>query len=253
MNALQLSRGIEATGTTTAFAHPSLRDYLDPADGPWGGLFAAPLRLEFVEYDELGSRDAVAGAPIVLPVHTECQAERLRAIRARHAMALLVAVTNDVTGHSTYSAIRSGANFVVNLAISVERQAEVLRARLLDHAGALPRRPRPAVLGAVPDRASAPAARAPRPGRDSTLSAANGSRAAAPLDRPELDEFDTRLLRMLRTTMTVAEIARQNYLSERSMYRRIRNLYDTLGVSGRNDLMNSAEPTPTRSLTVLRA
>ncbi|MEU0872520.1 helix-turn-helix transcriptional regulator [Nocardia brasiliensis] len=251
MNALQLSQGIEATATTTAFAHPSLRDYLDPADGRWGSLFAAPLRLEFAEYDELGVRHDTEGAPIVLPVHTECQAEKLRSIRARHAMTLLVAVTNDVTGHSTYLAIRAGANFVINLAISIDRQAEVLRARLLDHVSAQPRRPRPPVLGAVPDRA--PAAREPRPARDTAPVAPNGLRAATPIGRPELDEFDARLLRMLKTSMTVAEIARQNYLSERSMYRRIRNLYDVLGVSGRNDLVNAGALEPARApLTVLR-
>ncbi|WP_280441668.1 FAD-binding protein, partial [Nocardia brasiliensis] len=128
---------------------------------------------------------------------------------------------------------------------------EVARTGLHSIVCALRIRRRPPVLGAVPDRA--PAAREPRPARDTAPAVPNGLRAATAIGRPELDEFDARLLRMLKTSMTVAEIARQNYLSERSMYRRIRNLYDVLGVAGRNDLVNSGAHDQARApLTVLR-
>ncbi|KAA8886349.1 hypothetical protein F3087_24225 [Nocardia colli] len=195
--------------------------------------------MEFADYDELTARGDIDGAPIVLPVNSEHQAEKLRSIRSIHAMGLIVAVTNDVTGHSTYFAIRAGANFVINIAISGERQAEILRAQLLDHARPVVENQRPPMRGVAlnhdsnirrtesarrPDLKSAPRD-IPRPG------AQNG--------RGVLDEFDTRLLRMLRTSMTVAEIARLNYLSERSMYRRIRNLYDTLGVESRAELVKA--------------
>jgi DNA-binding NarL/FixJ family response regulator len=53
--------------------------------------------------------------------------------------------------------------------------------------------------------------------------------------------------------MTVAEIARLNYLSERSMYRRIRSLYDTLGVDSRAELVRSKPRSDVSfPLTVLR-
>ncbi|MFI6045249.1 hypothetical protein ACIA8C_26705 [Nocardia sp. NPDC051321] len=230
MNTAQLSWDITEMAKPNAFAHPSLRDYLDPANGPCGSLLAPAFQLEFADYDELTARGDVDGAPIVLPVNTERQADSLRSIRATHAMGLIVAVTNDLTGHSTYFAIRSGANFVVNIAISIERQAELLRAQLLDHV-------RSARDNRRPPRDVMTARRAPDLPRSRNLVPARDVRRSAP---PTLDDFDTRLLRMLRTSMTVAEIARQNYLSERSMYRRIRNLYDTMGVHSRAELVRSA-------------
>ncbi|GAA5080641.1 hypothetical protein GCM10023319_21310 [Nocardia iowensis] len=229
-----------------AFVHPSLRDYLDPTNGPCRSLFAPAFRLEFADYDELTARDDVDGAPIVLPVNTEHQADSLRSIRTTHAMGLIVAVTNDVTGHATYFAIRSGANFVVNIAISIERQTEILHAQLLDHVRSVRENRHPAMR----DTGTKSDTHSPRRGptrirmapttRENPPPGAQGGRGA-------LDEFDAQLLRMLRTSMTVAEIARLHYLSERSMYRRIRNLYDTLGVVSRAELVRSehrADPTP---------
>ncbi|MEU7143127.1 helix-turn-helix domain-containing protein [Nocardia sp. NPDC046473] len=233
MNTAQRSWGIATMAKPNAFAHPSLRDYLDPANGPCGSLLAPAFELEFADYDELTARGDVDGAPIVLPVNTEHQAEKLRSIRTVHAMGLIVAVTNDLTGHATYFAIRSGANFVVNIAISVERQAELLRTQLLDHVRSVRHDRPPSVRGSVPSGL--------RP--ESTRNIASPKeirRPAARRGQVALDEFDTHLLRMLRTSMTVAEIARLNYLSERSMYRRIRNLYDTLGVHSRAELIRSA-------------
>ncbi|MFB8273977.1 helix-turn-helix transcriptional regulator [Nocardia colli] len=241
MNTAQLSRGIDTMTKPNAFAHPSLRDYLDPANGPCGSLLAPAFDLEFADYDELTARGDVDGAPIVLPVNTEHQAERLRAVRATHAMGLIVAVTNDVTGHSTYFAIRSGANFVVNIAISIERQTELLRTQLLDHMHSTLETRRP-------PRDLMTNRRAPEPSRPRNLAPARETRRAA---TPTLDDFDTRLLRMLRTSMTVAEIARHNYLSERSMYRRIRNLYDTMGVHSRAELVRAA-PRDDASAPVVR-
>lgn len=235
MNTAQLSWDIAKMAKPNAFAHPSLRDYLDPANGPCGSLLAPAFQLEFADYDELTARGDVDGAPIVLPVNTEHQADRLRSIRATHAMGLIVAVTNDLTGHSTYFAIRAGANFVVNIAMSIERQAELLRTQLLDHVRSARGNRRSAVREAVPNRS---AQELPR--NRNILPTMEIRRPGAKRPRATLDEFDTQLLRMLRTSMTVAEIARHHYLSERSMYRRIRNLYDTLGVHSRAELVSSA-------------
>ncbi|WP_039796219.1 response regulator transcription factor [Nocardia araoensis] len=225
-----------------------MRDYLDPAEGSWGSVFEPHFEVEFADYDQLAMRRDADGAPIVLPVNSETQAESLRSVRARHAMGLIVAVTDDVGGYSTYAAIRSGANFVINVAISVERQADLVRAQLLDHTRSAPRKPLPAVLGAVTGRELNEPARQP-------LRRRVGTPAAGPdqSGRHGLTESDTRLLRMLRTSMTVAEIARLNYLSERSMYRRIRSLYDTLGVGSRAELVGSERRADVSfPLTVLR-
>lgn len=234
MNTAQLSWDITKMAKPNAFAHPSLRDYLDPANGPCGSLLAPAFQLEFADYDELAARGDVDGAPIVLPVNTEHQADSLRSIRATHAMGLIVAVTNDLTGHSTYFAIRAGANFVVNIAMSIERQAELLRTQLLDHVHAARGNRRPSVREVIVNH---PGQELPR--NRNIVPATDIRRPTAKASPAALDDFDARLLRMLRTSMTVAEIARHNYLSERSMYRRIRNLYDTLGVHSRAELVRS--------------
>ncbi|MFF3224764.1 hypothetical protein ACFYV7_18385 [Nocardia suismassiliense] len=248
MNAVQLCRDTEEVTRTNAFVHPSLREYMDPTNGPCGTLFAASFRLEFADYDQLAARRDVDGAPIVLPVNTEYQAESLRSIRAAHAMGLIVAVTNDVTGHATYFAIRAGANFVINIAIAVERQAEILRAHLFDRA----EKPSPSVFGTVPNRGTNSPRPEPTRAREVTPAVGRVPRASTPDRRAELNEFDARLLRMLRTSMTVAEIARHNYLSERSMYRRIRALYNTLGVHNRAELAES-RAAARLPMTVLRS
>ncbi len=206
-----LPRMLDDTETSSSpgiFAHQSLRDYVASVDGLWRRLFSTPLRAEFAHYDELNSRPGVDGTPIMLPVNSEYQAEALHTVRARHTLSFIVAVTNDVTGHSTYSAIRSGANLVINIAISGARQAEILRAHLDEYVRS--------------DRTAA----APRLRKD-------GHRT--------LNDSDERLLQMLCSSMTVAEIARQNNMSERSMYRRIRTLYDTLGVDSRAELISSTK------------
>ncbi|MFE7799994.1 hypothetical protein [Nocardia sp. NPDC057440] len=224
-----------------ALAHPGLHEYLDSANELWGKLFTPTFRIEFADYDELVSRSDISGAIIMLPVNAEYQAESLHAVRAHHAMGLIVAVTDDVTGHSTYSAIRSGANFVINVAIPGDRQAEMLRAQLGEFTHPARIDTRPTLLGAVTDhRAHSRGQRDERRRDDAPeAEAADLPPLGSSIGRSALTEFDIRLLRMLRTPMTVAEIARANYLSERSIYRRIRNLYNALGVVSRTELIRS--------------
>ncbi len=217
-------------------AHPSLREYLCSRNPLWGNPVATGIKVEFVDYEGLNTRDDLDGASIMLPVNTEYQAQNLQTVRARHAMELIVAVTNDVTGHSTYFAIRAGANFVINLAISGEQQAEIFRARLREHA----RSTRPASVDTVPR------------GGGSEVRHMSVRRGAGAHPAP-LDESDQRLLHMLRSPMTVAEIARRNYMSERSMYRRIRHLYDALGVVGRAELVECTDQGAGRSPVALYA
>ncbi|MFC9894044.1 helix-turn-helix transcriptional regulator [Nocardia sp. NPDC127579] len=205
------------------FAHKSFHDCMGSADGAWLTRFARSFQLEFADTDELAAHTDLGGAPILLPVNAEYQAEELRAIRARHAVGLLVAVTNDVTGHCTYFAIRSGANFVINVAIPGERQAEMICAQLRQHAHPASVRSRPTTLTSAPTVRSREPAHAPKPVHH----------------RKPLNDNDIRLLELLRSSRTIAEIARQNYMSERSMYRRVRELYDALGVVSRSQLMRS--------------
>ncbi|MEV6419885.1 hypothetical protein [Streptomyces sp. NPDC051662] len=170
--------------------------------------------------------------PVLLPVNSEFQAEELRTLRVRHPLSLLIAVTNDLSGHHTYYAIRSGANFVFNVAISGESQIGMVRAQLRAHA---------ITHADVPATVPADARRAPVHVTDRRVTrpvALPGLQAAGASTAPDLHRADRELVRQLRTSMTVSEIARRHYCSERSMYRRIRRLYDELGVRGRAELMS---------------
>lgn len=161
-------------------------------------------------------------------------------------MSLLIAITHDVTGHTTYYAMRSGADFVINLAIPGGQQSNLLSAHLRGCPGREPEIGRNLRLEVVPTTSNMPprsGAGAPNPTpvqecgpRTSTTGHTTADPGAR---RRALSRFDTELADMLRTHMTVAEIARHNYVSERSMYRRIRALYNILGVTSRVELTSS--------------
>jgi DNA-binding CsgD family transcriptional regulator len=139
-------------------------------------------------------------------------------MRLTHAMALLAAVTNDLTGHSTYEAIKAGANLVINIAVCSQSQAQIVRAQFDSYIS-----------------------RSEFTGASEFFPGGLAGDEPADID-PDLSALDRELLRLLRTQMTVAEISRANYLSERSMYRRIRQLYNRLGVAGRAELLTAAAP-----------
>lgn len=301
---MQHQHASSATGLHL-LAQSGLRAQFESPHSPLSGLRPGLDRVDFVEDADLTAPGTALDLPVLMPVTSEFQAEGLRVVRVRHPLALLVAVTNDVSGHQTYYAIRSGANFVLNLAIPGERQTDMLYAQCRahrvvssvdgsatclrsvpgDHGGhrcaedygrpgweapLAPRReahglglPDPAsaeavirtrsvldpppdpARGALPDPASVPEQRhTPQPPPDPPAPLVSGS--AVP-------DCDRELLHSLCTSATVSEIARRHYCSERSMYRRIRRLYDDLGVGGRSELLSLAagwglvHPVPARA------
>ncbi|MFD7313763.1 helix-turn-helix transcriptional regulator [Streptomyces sp. NPDC059883] len=227
--------------------HAGLRSHFDSAgsaDSPFETLRRSLDHVDFVDEEELNAPGGLS-LPVLLPVNSEFQAEELRTLRVRHPLSLLIAVTNDLSGHHTYYAIRSGANFVFNVAISGESQIGMVHAQLRAHAithaytrtithadgpAAVPADARPAPVRVTEQRVTRPVA-------------LPGLHAAGAPTVPDLHRADRELVRQLRTSMTVSEIARRHYCSERSMYRRIRRLYDELGVRGRAELM-SVIPAP---------
>ncbi|MEU9759598.1 DNA-binding response regulator [Streptomyces sp. NPDC047985] len=236
-------------------AHSGLKPYFDPPHALLGILRSGLDRVEFISAARLNAPCGALDLPVLMPVTSEFQAEELRAVRVRHPLSLLIAVTNDISGYRTYYAIRSGANFVLNLAIPGESQRDLLYAQLRAHLLAGPGGPF-APVGTAADRAEATAAG----GQDVLVDQVGPHRcrfhdgeppAGAGADRegdvpeqrrrPAAPSYDAELLRLLCTPITVAEIARRHYYcSERSMYRRIRRLYDDLGVGGRAELMSLA-------------
>ncbi|WP_051186307.1 helix-turn-helix transcriptional regulator [Nocardia tenerifensis] len=212
------------------WVHAGLRKNFDAIRPRLSGIVPNADAVEFIDYDEINTRVGRADGPVMLPVNTEYQADELRFIRAHHPTVFLVAVTHDLTGHSTYYAMRAGANFVINLAIPCDRATDLgaadLRLRATAH-----ERP-------TADTSAGPESDA-TPNRGSVRYLTQRSRP--PVAPAELDQADKQLIQMLRTSLTVADIARRSYMSERSMYRRIRKLYNALGVTGRTELIQAVD------------
>ncbi|MFB7912969.1 hypothetical protein [Streptomyces sp. NPDC056061] len=264
--------------------HSGLKPYFDPPHARLGMLRSGLDRIEFIDVGGLTAPCGALDLPVLIPVTSEFQAEELRTVRVRHPLSLLIAVTHDISGYRTYYAIRSGANFVLNLAIPGECHRDLLYAQLRAHraagaADAIAVTGATSTTGAMPvdgaaDGASDSGAQGILPeqggarhrcryygeapsGAPSASAPPTGAKAGRESDMPEgrpqstVSSYDADLFRLLRTPITVAEIARRHYYcSERSMYRRIRRLYDDLGVTGRAELMSlGAELGPRRPMT----
>ncbi|MEE1737291.1 hypothetical protein [Streptomyces sp. BE147] len=253
--------------------HSGLRDHFDSPPATLSTIRSGLDHVDFVDDACLTAPGTVLCLPVLIPVASEFQAEGLRAVRVRHPLSLLIAVTDDVTGYRTYYAIRSGASFVLNLAIPGESQVDMLYAQLrahrmtmsavrlhlahADHQGHDGHEAHEAHEGhqehGIPLRAHgdetardhvprhAAEHRCPDIGvRHDDERFALDHRPPRPAATVPATTSDTGLLRLLRTPMTVSEIARTYYCSERSMYRRIRKLYDDLGIRSRTELMSLA-------------
>ena len=157
---------------------------------------------------------------MLLPAASEPEGEGVRELREELALVPIIAVVSDVLGHQTYNAIRSGATAVLNLVLPAERQLDVLW--LIRRSPAQPDLSPEKDLTADPGPAAQPAARRLEP--TGTVDSAAG-----------LAE-ESALVDLLCSPTSVAGMAHRFYCSERSMYRRIRLVYQKYGVSGRREL-----------------
>ncbi|WP_246530712.1 helix-turn-helix transcriptional regulator [Streptomyces bathyalis] len=266
--------------------HSGLKAHFESPQAPLGRIRSGLDRVDFVDDEDLTAPGGALDLPVLIPVTSEFQAEGLRVVRVRHPLALLVAVTNDVSGFRTYYAIRSGADFVFNMAIAGANQVDMLYAQLRSHcttassesadshfqpfrvargAGSAEEEHRQALSGDFQERSARPGSEWKERGLEHAavagrrpLQADHGLSSHPPHPegptsgehesaRPSEHDpahalrtvpgIDTRLMRMLCSSMTVCEIARRYYCSERTMYRRIRKLYDDVGVSSRAELI----------------
>jgi DNA-binding NarL/FixJ family response regulator len=197
-------------GTVKARIHSGLRGIIHEGQKPFADL---DICFEFVDPQSLPLATGDPW-PIFVPVTNEFQAEFVQVIRQSVCMTPIIAIVNDVNGYQTYLAIKHGATCVFNIMVPAEKQADSLRS----------------VIFAVGQPALAQVPR-PRDGRGGSL--------------PELDHQEQALLKLLCGNDTMSVIAKGFYCSERSIYRRVRQLYDRFGVPGRNELrMVLAEATP---------
>lgn len=186
-------------------AHSGLSPTLDVhRDGWW----AAGIRLEFVEPAVLAVLPP-DGTPVLVPAASEPDVAVVRSLRRGHCLRPIIAVVNDLDGHQTFRAIDNGASGVLNIRLPADKQIGAVFAAC---DGAV----RPASRLQLAEPPVAPG----EPGEAETLD----------------PEEAGRLMRMLCGTSSISSIAQQFYCSERSMYRRLRRLYEQLGVSGRSEL-----------------
>ncbi|MFT7835911.1 hypothetical protein Q5530_07150 [Saccharothrix sp. BKS2] len=191
---------------TTILAHLGLEGCLTGNRIFWVN---AGIDLNFTEPSALFTSE---GTPILVPAVSEPDVDLIWSIRRRLCLVPIGAVVDDISGHQTYVAIRAGATSVLNLRLPWDRQVEALRAVWAD---------RPPEVGSVTGSCSA----RPRGGQ------------GGPSFRADAQDQETQaLIHLLCGSNSISTIARQFYCSERSMYRRIRRLYESAGVSGRSEL-----------------
>lgn len=190
--------------------HSGLRRFCDEQRPPFRELGAS---IEFVDPHELMALTDPA-EPILVPATNQMQVELLRSLQQECYLTCIVAVVNDVNGQQTYQAMSAGATCVLNLAIPMDKQIDTLCAVLRAHTGATGRPFRLVATGpTVPESSVGP------------------TRCT--------DEQSKLLIDMLCGSHTVSSIAKRFYCSERSMYRRVRRIYDVFGVSNRSELRSA--------------
>jgi DNA-binding NarL/FixJ family response regulator len=190
-------------------AHRGLLEFL-------GTRLDETVNVEFLSPDELALRGG-HDVPVIVPALTETQLQFLADLREKLLLAPVLAIVNDQSDQQAYRARMSGASAVLNVQQPAAEQQAILRAL---GGGVCP----PAVT--------------------TRLWSVNGwaerirfeqrQRATGTADEPESDP--ELLLDLLYGPSTISTIAARLYCSERSMYRRVRRLYDALGVSSRAEL-----------------
>lgn len=188
-------------------AHSGLRKFCADETSPFRELSA---RIEFVDPLDLRT-SADSTAPILVPATNQMQVELLRSLQRECCLAGIIAVVNDVSGHQTYQAMSAGATCVFNLAIPADKQIDTLRAVLTTYTG-----------GTEPALRLAP-----------TIPEGSADQWEC------MDEEDRLLISLLCSARPISSIAKRFYCSERSMYRRMRQIYDFFGVASRNQLRSA--------------
>lgn len=191
--------------------HSGLRRFCADQKSPFRELGA---RIEFVDPLELSAL-VNSAEPILVPAINQMQVELLRSLQQGYCLTCIVAVVNDVNGHQTYQAMSAGATCVFNLAISVDKQIDMLHAVFATYTGA-----------------------AEPPLRLASTEPTIQQESSA--DQTEcMGEEGRLLISLLCGSHPISSIAKRFYCSERSMYRRVRQIYDFFGVSSRNELRST--------------
>lgn len=184
--------------------------------------------------------DMLASA-VILPGFTWQQIQVVEHVAELNPLILVVAIVRDATGLQTHRAIANGAGLALNLLIPSQTSLSSLSCSLADVT------PSTVVLPLSQSIHAKSGSSVMSP--ESNLFA--GERLHGPVRVAEshseswfteLDAEARDIVDLLRSDVPVREIADRLYLSERSLYRQLRRIYSSLGVSGRREL--ALLPTP---------
>ncbi|UOZ09576.1 hypothetical protein [Amycolatopsis sp. WQ 127309] len=138
------------------------------------------------------------GAVAAVPAFTEAEVSVISALRAAFPGQAVIGVVDDASGNQTYAAMHAGAHGVLNIQLPPSRAVTVIHRQAARLALATPDHP-----GAA----------------------------------PALSVSDFAVLEMVIEARSTREMARRFYCSERTMYRRLKDIYGHIGVDGRRGLL----------------
>jgi DNA-binding NarL/FixJ family response regulator len=182
-----------------------------------------------VQHTEDLLNDLAAGrhpVAVILALH-EQQLELLASIVRDQPLTAVVAVVSDLTGHRTQMAMNAGASWVLNTAARREDSLDALRPLLRLHlSSSSDPRPDPREFGGTST---------PQPDQTTDLVRPEDRRRGAVPARGGA-RVDLDLVQLLCEQHRIRDIAPLFYCSERSLYRRIRVVYEQFGVASRQEL-----------------
>lgn len=204
-----------------AIVHSGLRETFSRIAGQqdW-----AHLHVDYQE-PELMLANAADLTPVVLPAVDDSQARFVIQLRNARILTPILTIVNDLDGYQTCRAMVSGATSVLNLELPRNKQRMIIQSFLGFE-------DEPSVVN-----------------MESIGGGESGQLAAEP---PSMDADEIFLIDLLCGQVTIATIARMSYCSERSMYRRVRELYTKMGVSSRAELRARAASVGPRCRSVKR-
>lgn len=227
------------------FAAPSLEPILSTTTQEWK---RHDLQLMFVHDHE--SVAATPGCVMLVPAFTPSQSAALTKLLDSFPLTIAIGVVRDTTGLQTHNAITAGAAYVANLHLTWDLLLGDLAPAIMNLRKATTCSPSPPPTSPwspddtrrgqtwTDDRESP----RPEPPRliPNPTTAAHGRTLVPALDACQLDCLDPDDLEVVKLLqeegLSIREIAARLYVSQRSLYRRLRRIYTHLGVTNRREL-----------------
>lgn len=235
----------EKVKPTPIFSAPSLEPLLGTTAAEWS---RHGLQLVFVHDYE--SMVALPGCVMLVPAFTPSQSAALAKLTDSSPLTIAIGVVRDTTGLQTHNAITAGAAYVANLHLTWDLLLGALAPAIMNLRKATTcstSQPKTSPLSADDaargdtwnDSSGRRRAEPPRLISDATLAAHGRTLVLAP-DACQLDCLDPDDLEVVKLLqeeeLSIRQIAERLYVSQRSLYRRLRRIYTHLGVTTRREL-----------------